>query len=71
MFYISNIIGDFILSSSVYIFIREGAKGTARVTFVTTWASVRKTHRLYRILLGTLVGGRPCYPPPQRRWRSL
>jgi hypothetical protein len=30
-----------------------------------------KIHRLYRILLGTLVGGRPCYPPPQRRWRSL
>ena len=48
-----------------------GTEGTARVPFVTTRASVCKIHRLYRILLGTLVGGRPCYPPPQRRWRSL
>jgi len=38
---------------------KEDTKVTVRVTLVTTWAGVAKTHRLYSFLPGTLVGGRP------------
>ena len=46
-------------------------KGNCKSSLCYHVSECLKIHRLYRILLGTLVGGRPCYPPPQRRWRSL
>jgi hypothetical protein len=46
-----------------FSFFLGGTKGTGRVPFVTTRASVCKIHRLYRILLGTLVEEQACYPP--------
>ena len=53
----TSIIGDYHSIFFCLHFHKEGAKATARVTFVTTWASVTRIHRLYSFLLITLVGG--------------
>src|SRR2546429_7571662 len=59
-----------ILLQFTFSFFRR-CKGNCKSSLCYHVSECLKIHRLYRILLGTPVGGRPCYPPPQRRWRSL